>query len=97
MSAFKPDLQRVLAYKGYVVDSKLLVGKALDLGQPARASGLSAAFRAGACPAQPVGCIRAAMTALPRDFHQLRGAVDVHGDRERVWLFQWTLITGSWR
>ena len=36
MSAFKPDLQRVLADQGYVLNAQLLIGKLADAREPAR-------------------------------------------------------------
>jgi len=95
VSAFKPDLQRVLADEGYVANSQLLVRQCLHARQPARCAGLAAALGAGARPAEALTRVGAVVTALPCDLHHLLGAVDVDGDRERVWLFQWTLITGS--
>src|SRR5260221_8511024 len=97
MSAFKPDLQRVLADQGYVANTQLVVWQGAKPGQPARCARLAAALGAWARPAQAVCVIGAAVSALPRDVHHLRGAIDVDGDGERVWLFQRTLITGSWR
>jgi len=71
MPAFKRDLQRVLADQGYVLDSELVVGEALDATEPAGRPRLSAAFSAGAGPTQHVGRVGAVMTAIPLDLHDL--------------------------
>jgi len=97
VSAFKRDLQRVLADQRYVVDSQLVIGKALDAAQPARRARLAAALGARTCPPQPVGRVAAVMPVLPGDLHHLNGSIHIDVDRERVWVFQRTLITGSWR
>src|SRR5205823_4406906 len=85
VSAFKPDLQRVLADQGYVLNAQLLIGKLADAREPARRAGLAATFGARACPAQLLTRVGALGAALPGDVHHLGGAVDVHGDRKRVW------------
>ena len=97
MSAFKPDLQRVLAHQGYVLYSKLFVWKGLDPRKPAGGAGLTPTLRARAGPTEALTPVCADVAALPLDLHHLLGAIDVDRDGERVWLFQWTLITGSWR
>ena len=97
MPAFKRDLQRVLAHQGYVLDSQLVIGEAVDTTEPAGRARLAAALGAGAGPPQHVGGVGAVMSALPLDLHDLPRAVDVDVDWERVGIFQWTLITGSWR
>jgi hypothetical protein len=97
MSAFKRDLQRVLADQGYVLYSQLVVWKAADAAQPAWSSRLTAALRAWTRPPQRVGGIGAVMPAFPLDLHHLARAVDVDVDRKRIRVFQWTLMTGSWR
>ena len=97
MPAFKRDLQRVLAHERYVLDSQLVIGEALDATEPAGRARLSAALSAGAGPPQRVGGVGAVMPALPLDLHDLQRAVDIDVDRERVGVFQWTLMTGSWR
>lgn len=97
MPAFKRDLQRVLAYERYVLDPEFVIGKAFDATEPAGRARLSAALSAGAGPPQHVGGVGAVMSALPLDLHDLPRAVDVDVDGERVEVFQWTLITGSWR
>ena len=97
MPAFKRDLQRVLAHERYVLDPELVIGEALDTTEPAGRSRLAAALGARAGPPQHVGGVGAVMSAFPLDLHDLARAVDVDVDRERIGVFQWTLITGSWR
>src|SRR5579859_6661780 len=97
MPAFKRDLQRVLADERYVLDAELVLRQVLHPREAAGRTRFAATLGAGTRPAQPFGRIRAVMPPLPVDLHDLAGAVDVDVDRERIGVFQWTLITGSWR
>jgi hypothetical protein len=72
-----------------------------DASKASRHAGLATTLRAGACPAQSLGGIAAAMAVLPRDDHHLLFAVDIDSERKGVGVFQGrryrTLMTGSCR
>jgi len=97
VSAVKPDLQRVLADQGYVLNSQLLIGQVAHARQTARCAGLTATLRARTRPSQLLASVRAHVSAFPRDLHHLLRAIDVDRDGKRIRVFQWTLMTGSWR
>ena len=97
VSAVKPDLQRVLADQGYVLNSQLLIGQVAHARQTARCAGLTATLRARTRPSQLLASVRAHVSAFPRDLHHLLRTIDVDRDGKRIRVFQWTLMTGSWR
>jgi hypothetical protein len=97
VSAVKPDLQRVLADQGYVLDSQFLIGQAAHARQTAWYACFASTLGARARPSQLIASVPADVSPFPHDLHHLLLAIDVDRDGKRFRVFQWTLMTGSWR
>ena len=97
VAALERDLQRVLADQCDVFHPQLVVGEVSHPREPAGSTRFAPTLCARAGPPQAVRRIRAAMTSFPLDLHDLPASIDVDVDGKRLKVFQWTLITGSWR
>ena len=88
VSALERDLKGVLTDQRYVLDTQLLCIEILHASEAPRDARLATTLSARARPSQLLGRVRAVVSILPRDVHDLTLAIDVDGERKSVRVFQ---------